>query len=835
MRKFKISVQNLKFCILICAFAFCLLPFTLISFAQESSKEVESFFVAKKALEDGFYDVALGLLERFLNNYPQSEKRPEAKLLIGQCYFFQNKFLEALAKFEEPIQVKDKDSDSVKDACYYWIAEVHFRGNDFKTAASYYQKIIDEFPKSIYRMHAYYSLGWSLFEAQGYTKALEYFKVVADKYPNQNLSQDASFKIAECLYYLKDYTKLKDFLSSYQKNYPKDTQRLPYVFFYLAEANYYLADYPAAIENYLKSIKSTADNKTQALSKLGLVWSYLKLEKYNEVESAILDIKKEYLEKKNLEALILAKGFLFNQTKRFNEAIGSYDELINSDPEHLSLIQAYLGKAEGLYSLSRFNEAISVYEKALSKIQSEPNQVSDDLIDKLHYGCGWAYLKEGEFKKAINEFQKVALKSGDKIVKIAALCLVADTYLDLGEFDKAMESYDKILKEYPDSLYNDYVQYQIGMTLLKMSNYDGAVLAFKAMQTNFSKSKLLDDASYSLGLTYFQKQDYNSSREIFKKFIDDFRDNNLRKDAMYLLGVSLYNLEKFPEAIEVFKEIIRLYGEDPQIIQKAEFEIADCFYRMGKEGEAVNRFKMLRSKYPDSNLTPEVVWWLGEYYYRHENFDLAQRYFLAIIQDFSKSNLVADAYYALGSIYEQGQDYNKAVESFKKVIEIADRDLVGQATIAIGDIYVKQNDYKLALNTYQEAIVKYPNLAVLLYPKIADIYKEQRNYEEAVNFYRKSLEIAPLRQMDQLQFKIAESLQEQGKGNDAIEEYLKLTYLYPQDKTLVVKSLLRVAQIYEDEEKFQEAKSIYNKIVSMDVDEAKFAKERIEWINKLQK
>jgi tetratricopeptide (TPR) repeat protein len=303
---------------------------------------------------------------------------------------------------------------------------------------------------------------------------------------------------------------------------------------------------------------------------------------------------------------------------------------------------------------------------------------------------------------------------------------------------------------------------------------------------------------------------------------------------MYLLGTSLYNLEKFSEAIEVFKEVIRVYSDDIQTVQKAEYEIADCFYRMGKEEEAVNRFQLLRSKYPDSGLAAEVVWWLGEYYYRQGNFDLARRYFLALIQDFSKSNLVADAYYALGSTYEQEQNYTQAVENFKKVVDLADTDLKGQATVAIGDIFVKQEDYDVALKTYQGAITSYPNLAALLYPKLADIYNRKELYSEAVDFYRKSLEVAPLRQMDQLQFKIAESLQAGSKTDEAIEEYLKITYLYPQDKSLVTKSLLRVAQIYEDREKFKEARNIYSKIVSLDVEEAKYARERMDWIDKME-
>ncbi|MCX5703927.1 MAG: hypothetical protein NT066_05515 [Candidatus Omnitrophica bacterium] len=112
-----------KLLVLSLSFALCALRFTL-SFAQEPSKEEETLFVAKKAFEDSFYEVSLGLLERFLKNYPDSPKVTEVNLLIGQCYFHQNRFLDALSKFEGLLS--QGSAKNIKDAVLYWIAEVHF-------------------------------------------------------------------------------------------------------------------------------------------------------------------------------------------------------------------------------------------------------------------------------------------------------------------------------------------------------------------------------------------------------------------------------------------------------------------------------------------------------------------------------------------------------------------------------------------------------------------------------------------------------------------------------------------------------------------------------------
>ena len=798
------------------------------AYSEDSSKEEEALFVAKKALEDGFYEVSRGLFENFIKSYPNSPKASEANLLIGQCYFHQARFLDSLAKFEELL--KQPQAKEIKDAVIYWTAEVHFKGNNFNKAAQYYKMVVDDFPRSSYAVYAYYSLGWCLFQERKFTEALEYFRIVEDKFPKEPQAQDSSFKVIECLYNLKDYTQLKDRIKFYSKVYPKDTSRLPYLNFYSGEAEFYLGNFDSAINSYSKVLLNTDDDKIANLSQLGMGWAYLKLKRYKEAEAIFSELKLDDLEKTSQGALLLGKAIFYTETKKFLEAANIYDQILGMNFDPLVLIQAYLGKADVLYSAGEYKKAVEVYRQAQAKISSD--SVPQEMMDKLYYGLSWALLKNGEFKEAIDEFQKVAQSTEDKIIKVSALCQIGDAYQDAGDYNKAQETYDIILKDYPDSLYSDYVQYQSGLTMLKSFNYDGAALSFMALKKNFPQSKLLDDASYSLGLAYFQKQDYNLAKDILEKSENDFKDSNLRSQSLYLRATSLFNLGKFQEAIEVFKEIIRSYNQDSELVQKAEYEIADCLYQMGNEKEAMARFKNLRAKYPDSSLAPEVIWWLGEYHYRHDELSLARRYFSSLIQDFPKCNLVADAYYALGSIYSEESKYPEAVDSFKKVIEFGKSDLKGTATIAIADVYAKQGNFDLALKTYKDISNEYANLNSLVYPKLADIYYKTSDFDQAVDFYNKSLNLVPVSQMNDIQFKLADALQTQGKTKEAIEAYLKAAYLYPENSKLAVKSLLRVAAIYEDKEDFREALNIYNKIFGMKVEESKYALERIEELKK---
>ncbi|MFH1640952.1 MAG: tetratricopeptide repeat protein, partial [Candidatus Omnitrophota bacterium] len=379
-------------------------------FAQESSKEEESLFVAKKAFGDGFYEVSLGLLERFLKNYPNSTKTAEANLLIGQCYFHQNKYLDALKKFEGLLA--SPGSRDIRDAVLYWIAEVHFKGNNFTRAGQYYKMIIDEFPSSAYTMHSYYSMGWCLFQERLYGEALKYFKIVEEKFPKEPQFKDTAVKIAESLYNLKDYSAIKERVKTYLGTFPKDAKEVPYLYFYMAEADYYLGNFEEAIDAYSKVISSSGDEKVQELSRLGMGWAYIKLKRFQEADNILSGINSGILEKNSQDILSLGRAIVNFETKRFSEAKNAYNELINATSDPLVLIQAYLGKADALYNLNGYTDAISVYKEALEKLSFD--SIPQESVDKLHYGLAWAYLKEGEFKNAIEEFQKIAKNTEDK-------------------------------------------------------------------------------------------------------------------------------------------------------------------------------------------------------------------------------------------------------------------------------------------------------------------------------------------------------------------------------------------------------------------------------------
>lgn len=801
-----------------------ILPFAPV-FSQESdTKEAESLFVAQKAFDDGFYDVALSLLERFSRNYPSSGRLDEVKLLIGRCYFQENRFLEALKQFED---LQSAQGKKINDAVLYWIAEVHFRGNNFARAGGYYKQLVDGYPASPYAASAYYSLGWCLCQQGSYTEALDAFKRLEAKFPGEQQCREAAFKIIECLYNLKEYGQLKTRLKAYIKENKDDRVKLAYLYYYLAEAEYYLDEHQAALDDYARAAQATDDSKIKMLADLGYAWSCVKLKRYEEAQKHFAAFNPEKLDKQYQESYCLGRAVLLYETGRFAESQQQYEKLkaLASDP--LLVIQASFGRADALYSRGDYAGAVAAYREVGEALAAQA-QAPGELTDRLHHSLAWAYLKGGQFKEAIAEFQKIANQSDDKVFKVSALCQIGDAYQDAGDAAKARDTYENILKEFPGSFYGDYVQYQLGVVLIKLGDYDSAITNFLQMQKNFPESKLIDDAHYALGLAYFQKKEYASSRDIFNDFERDYKDSSLRVQARYLYGTSLFNLGEYERAIEVYKGIVREAAGDAEIIQKAEYEIADCYYQMGNEKEAMSRFNQLRVKYPDSSLSAEIMWWLGEYYYRKDDLNLAIRYFSSLIRDFPGNALIPNAYYALGSIYAEEGKCDEAIDNFQKVIGLSSSELGGQAVIAIADIYARQDKTESAVTEYRKAVEEYPLLAHIVYPKLGELFASQGRHEESLDCYRKSLDLVPLRELPEIHLRMAEVFQTLGRTEEAVEHYLKITYLFPENRELGVKAMLRVAKIREEQGKRADAVALYRKIAELNVAESKYAMERIE-------
>lgn len=806
----------------------CLLSFHCFSsntFAQSSEKEL--FLVAQKAFDDGFYDVAIRYIEDYLEKYPQTQKRIEANLLLGQCYFFKAQYLKAYNIFQDLLKYSE-----FKDATLFWLGETYLKGSDYAQAEKYYRQLIGLFPDSLYAPPAIYSLGWTFYEQKKYEHAAKQFEQFRQQSPAHALSEDALFKLGECSYHLKWYADAIPYFKKYVQTYPKST-RNDQVYFYIGESYYYSEDFFSSLEYYGKSAGVSRDPKLLVMVNVSRGWSALKLKNYEQSKKFFEDALTIAQSKGILsDDIYLGQASLFTEMNDHEKALQAYEYMIKKFPKSSRLAEAHLGKANILYSLKDYDQAIAAYQTVIDTFSSK--EESKEIVEKAHFGLAWTYLKAGDIDLSIKSFQDIMDQSQNKVVKVSALTQIADAYQDTGKLEKAIEVYDQILRDYPDSLYADYVQYRQGAALLKTEKIEAATLSLKSLKANFPESKYLHEANYYLGVAYFKKGDWTAARDqigAFRKGLPN--TNEFSAEADYILALSIFNLGDFKKAMGLFEEIIINYPNESVMIKDAQVGIAKCFYNLGDDKEAVKRFKIILYKYPKTETAGDAILWLADHYLEAADFENAVLYYEQFLNDFPGSEKISLAHLALGQAYEAQGAYDKALNWLKLIDDPSNKELYARAKLLVADIFSKELDPDNAIVTYENIAASCPDFKRDAYVKIAAIHKNNQKYDQALQAYQNALSsemgLSEFQNV-QLQFDIADIYELANKPDEATPAYLKIPYLYPKETTWSTKAYLRLGRIFEDKGDWENAQTVYQKVIDLGTDEMKFAQERLEWI-----
>jgi tetratricopeptide (TPR) repeat protein len=151
-------------------------------------------------------------------------------------------------------------------------------------------------------------------------------------------------------------------------------------------------------------------------------------------EKRIADLNEAVRIVPNSAEAIRARGLIYADQQKYDEAIADFDKLIELAPEDLT---AYVAKAEVFLRQKKFDEALAAAEKAqeLAPRQAEP------LVLK-----GQIHGLQSKYEEAVKDLdQAIQLDP----TNVAAMLLRASVYQELKQPEKALGDVDQVLKLRP--------------------------------------------------------------------------------------------------------------------------------------------------------------------------------------------------------------------------------------------------------------------------------------------------------------------------------------------------------------------------------------------------
>ena len=100
-----------------------------------------------------------------------------------------------------------------------------------------------------------------------------------------------------------------------------------------------------------------------------------------------------------------------------------------------------------------------------------------------------------------------------------------------GNYGKAMTEFQKFLTNYPDSEYSDNAQFWIGECYFFKKNYEQAILEYEKVVKNYSSGNKVPYALLKQGLSFLNLGDKTSAKLLLQQVIKDYPNTNQARIA----------------------------------------------------------------------------------------------------------------------------------------------------------------------------------------------------------------------------------------------------------------------------------------------------------------
>ena len=226
---------------------------------------------------------------------------------------------------------------------------------------------------------------------------------------------------------------------------------------------------------------------------------------------------------------------------------------------------------------------------------------------------------------------------------------------------------------------------------------------------------------------------------------------------------------------------------------------------------------------------------MGEHYYGEKNFSQAVAVFRSFLANYPDSHLGDEARYWLGeSLLGEGNFCQARAEFQKFLTDFPRSDFRLQAEFRMGHCLAREGKHKEAVEVYEKLLQEQPEnfLAREIKLGLGEAWEGLEEWDRAVEVYRKIVRGSSDEMAAEAQFRAAAAYEKGENFKEATIGYLKAVYFHSDFPDWVLRAKERAGLCLERQEKWEDAKRIYEKLLQADPEgvKGKSARERLRWI-----
>ncbi|MEX0927847.1 MAG: tetratricopeptide repeat protein [Balneolales bacterium] len=682
-------------------------------------------------LSEGQYQESTDAFELLREIYPNHIMTRRVGTALGESYFQQRRYEEAISSLQDAIPHLDDESES---RAILLIAESYNYLSQLQSAINYYRRYINLNEGKDRVNLAHYGLGWVYHKQEVYHWAAQSFgkavngegetsrKALYYKAVNEKLS--GRYDLA-----MKSF---QDFGDQYKNGFWVET-----AYHEWAVTAFEMGNNTKALEVLLNLIRNGDDLEKPGVILTLLGESYFANNEYTRAMQAFEEAEKLVDVDPTIQRQArFQRAWVQYQNQAYRSAQTTFQEIYEEDTSGPLAGESLFWSADSYYNMDNWSRASSQFERFLNEY---PNH---EFSGAARYSLGWTYFNTQQYEKAVGPLVRfleeyepppIALFPYDIDTKLR----LADAHYALGNYDEAIPYYEEATGADPGG---DYALFQIGNSYHRDEQSFEAVSTFRRLIRIYPDSRLREQGQYNIGYIYFLTGNYSQAIEEFNALIRRTPNSTWAARSQYNIGDAHYNAGLFDEAVEAYKKVLQNHPQSDYIIESIN-GIQFSQLAAGEEDSSAEIMEDFLNSHPQSGTADRLRYRLAENHLQAGNYEAAVSSLRNYIRITNSDRLVAEAHYHIGMAFERLDDPDSAIREYQLIVsEHSGSDRADEALLNLAMLYYDKEEFGLSISAYEALISKSSALAMearvgagKAYLASGETDKAQEKFSEGIN------------------------------------------------------------------------------------------------------
>ena len=451
-----------------------------------------------------------------------------------------------------------------------------------------------------------------------------------------------------------------------------------------------------------------------------------------------------------------------------------------TEKPQLIIQNAEINRAEALFNQHRDRKTAEVLDRFVERWPQSP------FLPRAQNYRGLIALRQGEFEEAATIFADLLCYEGgiDDGIYAEVLYNLGESLFSLEKFPEAIETYQQLIDKYPGDEISGRALIRMGESHFNLGAYLKAQFVYLKAKHDYPGSAIDEKASYGMLLLAYNQDKFAYLEIEVKNFVDRFPDSSYTVPLMLLL-VDLYQRqERQVDLLALLKQL-----EEGDYARDLKLEALYRHFKIdlgkGRQKEALDDCRRLLKRFPFSKYECDCRLYLARCAFADNDFATALETLIGLPEACRDRNLKRRVALLKAQIHQRLGDFSKSHSYYLTVIDEKCSD----------------------------------NSAFIAFAGLGNLFAEQGKFDEALFFYDKAVENPLPAKAAAASLARAGVLEKAGRIKDAQKSYLRLSYLFPQQKKVVVDALLAAARLAKAEGNGPTARKIIEKLKSLTLTE----------------